>query len=76
MTPSGLGTTEYALDQLYLIMPGGDRRQEGDGFLVGFGRRINDIAVAIIGLSFYLTHRREMKEVMEEAEHLADDEPS
>jgi uncharacterized protein (TIRG00374 family) len=75
MTPSGLGTTEYALDQLYLIMPGGSQRQEGDGFLVGFGRRINDIAVAVIGLTFYLTHRREMKEVMEEAEHIADDEP-
>jgi uncharacterized protein (TIRG00374 family) len=76
MTPSGLGTTEYALDQLYLIMPGGSQREEGDGFLVGFGRRVNDIVVAVIGLTFYLTHRREMKEVMEEAEHLADDEPT
>jgi len=76
MTPSGLGTTEYALDQLYLIMPGGSQRQEGDGFLVGFARRINDIAVAVIGLTFYFTHRREMKEVMDEAEHLADDESS
>jgi uncharacterized protein (TIRG00374 family) len=74
MTPSGLGTTEYALDQLYLIMPGGEQRQEGDGFLVGFGRRINDIAVAVIGLTFYLTRRRELNEVMEEAEHIADDE--
>ena len=76
MTPSGLGTTEYALDQLYLIMPGGSQREEGDGFLVGFGRRVNDIVVAVIGLGFYLSHRREMKEVMEEAEHLADDEPA
>jgi uncharacterized protein (TIRG00374 family) len=74
MTPSGLGTTEYALDQLYLIMPGGSQRKEGDGFLVGFARRINDIAVAAIGIAFYLSHRRQMKEVMDEAEQLADDD--
>jgi hypothetical protein len=46
----------------------------GAGTLVGIGRRMTDIAVALIGLTFYLGHRREVSEVFAEAEQAADAE--
>lgn len=72
LTPSGLGTTEFAVEELYKAMPGGDLIQKGDGTLVGLGRRLTDIAVALVGLGFYLSHRREVQEVFAEAEQEAD----
>jgi len=76
LTPSGLGTLEFAVEELYLVMPGGDQIEKGDGTLVGVGRRLTDIAVALIGLGFYLSHRREMQEVFAEAEEAADAAPA
>ena len=72
LTPSGLGTTEFAIEELYRAMPGGDEIAKGDGTLVGVGRRLTDIAVALVGLGFYLSHRREVQEVFAEAEEAAD----
>jgi hypothetical protein len=46
----------------------------GDGTLVGIGRRATDIAVALIGLAFYLSNRSEVREVYAEAEQVADAE--
>lgn len=74
LTPSGLGTMEYALDELYKAMPGGVGIVTGDGALVGLGRRVTDIAVALVGLVFYLSHRREVSEVYAEAEEYAEKE--
>ena len=74
LTPSGLGTTEFAIEELYKVMPGGDQIEKGDGTLVGVGRRLTDIAVALVGLGFYLSHRREVEEVFAEAEEAADAE--
>lgn len=74
LTPSGLGTTEFAIEELYKVMPGGDRIEKGDGTLVAVGRRLTDIAVALVGLGFYLSHRREVDEVFAEAEVAADAE--
>ena len=74
LTPSGLGTTEFAIEELYKTMPGGDQVATGDGTLVGLGRRATDIVVALVGLGFYLSHRREVDEVFAEAEHEADAE--
>jgi glycosyltransferase 2 family protein len=71
LTPSGLGTTELAIEKLYSAMPGG---VPDDGTLVGLGRRATDLVVAFIGLGFYLSHRREVDEVFAEAEHEADAE--
>jgi uncharacterized protein (TIRG00374 family) len=68
LTPSGLGTMELAIEELYKTMPGGGEVQTGDGTLVGLGRRATEIAVALIGLVFYLSHRREVEEVYAEAE--------
>lgn len=72
VTFNGFGTTEYAVDELYKVMPGGSERKTGDGTLVSLGRRVTDIAVALMGLVFYLGHRREVREVYAEAEELAE----
>ncbi len=72
LTPSGLGTTEAAVEELYKWMPGGDQIADGDGALVGIGRRATDIAVALVGWLFYLSHRREVREVYAEAEEFAE----
>ena len=74
LTPSGLGTTEFAVEELYKAMPGGAEIASGDGTLVALGRRVTDIAVALVGLGFYLSHRREVEEVFAEAEEAADAE--
>jgi glycosyltransferase 2 family protein len=74
LTPSGLGTTEFAVEELYKAMPDGKETASGDGTLVGLGRRVTDIAVAMVGLGFYLGHRREVEEVFAEAEEAADTE--
>jgi uncharacterized protein (TIRG00374 family) len=74
LTPSGLGTMEFAVEELYKAMPGGQDIKEGTGALVGIGRRLNDIAVALVGLAFYLGHRREVQEVYAEAEEVADED--
>jgi glycosyltransferase 2 family protein len=73
LTPSGLGTTELVIEELYKRMPG-VKVMPGDGTLVGIGRRATDIAVALIGLAFYLANRSEVQEVYAEAEHIADEE--
>jgi glycosyltransferase 2 family protein len=74
LTPSGLGTTEYAVEELYKTMPDGTEVVTGDGTLVGLGRRAADIVVALVGLAFYWSHRREVNEVFAEAEAAADAE--
>jgi hypothetical protein len=71
LTPSGLGTMEFAVEELYRAMPGGANVVKGDGTLVALGRRVTDIAVALIGLAFYFGHRREVRQVFAEAEVVA-----
>jgi uncharacterized membrane protein YbhN (UPF0104 family) len=73
LTPSGLGTTELAIEEQYKRMPGVNEIP-GDGTLVGIGRRVTDIAVALIGLAFYLANRSEVQEVYAEAEQVAERE--
>ena len=74
ITPSGLGTLELAVEELYKAVPGGEGVQPGDGTLVALARRVTELAVALVGLMFYLTHRREVEEVYAEAEEFADKE--
>jgi hypothetical protein len=64
---------EYAVKELYEVMPSVSVGSN-DGTLVGIGRRLNDIVVAVFGLIFYLRHRREVDEVLVEAEEAADAE--
>ena len=72
ITPSGLGTLELAVEELYKAMPGGDGVERGDGTLVALARRVTELAVALVGLVFYLTHRREVDDVYAEAEEAAE----
>jgi uncharacterized protein (TIRG00374 family) len=72
ITPSGLGTTELAVEELYQTMPGGDGNRRGDGTMVALTRRATEIVVALLGLVFYVTHMRTVREVYTEAEELAD----
>lgn len=74
LTPSGLGTTELAVEELYEAMPGGNGGREGDGTMVALARRATEVVVALIGLAYYLTHWRKMREVYAEAEEAAKDE--
>lgn len=74
ITPSGLGTLELAVEELYKTMPGGDKKRQGDGTMVALARRATEVAVALIGLVYYLTHLRTMREVYAEAEDAAGDE--
>jgi uncharacterized protein (TIRG00374 family) len=74
LTPSGLGTMELAVEELYKTMPGGDESRDGDGTMVALTRRATEIVVALLGLVFYLTHMRAIREVYAEAEEAVNDE--
>jgi uncharacterized membrane protein YbhN (UPF0104 family) len=73
ITPSGLGTLELVVEELYTAVPGGSAVARGDGTLVALTRRLTELAVAMIGLVFYFTHRREVEEVYAEAEEIAEE---
>ncbi len=66
-TPAGLGTFEYAMGELYTFVPAAG---PGDaiGILVAMAFRLVTIVIATIGVGFYWACRREVQEVMHEAE--------
>jgi uncharacterized protein (TIRG00374 family) len=71
-TPAGLGTMELAVEELYKTMPGAVGVRPGDGTMVTLAHRVTMIAVALVGLVYYLSHRAEVREVYAEAEELAE----
>ena len=71
--PGGLGTFEFAMEKLYDIIPA-NGPGEVIGVLVALTYRIVTIAIAAVGVVFYWTSRREVQEVMTEAEHEAENE--
>jgi uncharacterized protein (TIRG00374 family) len=71
-TPNGLGTKEAAVDLLYRTMPGGEHIAEGIGTMVTLAHRITEMTVALLGLVYYLGHRREVEDVYSEAEEIAE----
>jgi uncharacterized protein (TIRG00374 family) len=72
ITFAGLGTMELAVEELYQVMPGAAGVRPGDGTMVALAQRVTMIAVALIGLVYYLSHRAEVREVYAEAEELAE----
>ncbi len=70
LTPSGLGTLEATADVLYRAVPGGEQTLKGDGTMVALAHRATMIAVALVGMLYYLAHRREFGKVLAEAEEL------
>lgn len=71
-TPNGLGTKEAAADLLYRTMPSDRDIAEGVGAMVTLAHRLTEMAVALLGLAYYLGHRKEVQEVYEEAEEVAE----
>jgi glycosyltransferase 2 family protein len=65
-TPAGLGTFEVAMDQLYLLVP---VPPCSDGILVAMAYRLMTIVIAMVGVGYYWTSRREVRQLLEEAEH-------
>jgi uncharacterized membrane protein YbhN (UPF0104 family) len=71
LAPAGLGTFEVAMKYLYQVVPdqGG-----GDGFLVALVFRAITIVIAMIGVVYYWIGRREVGELLREAEHEQEEE--
>jgi glycosyltransferase 2 family protein len=67
-TPSGLGTLEAAVEALYQAVPGNSGILPGDGTLVALAHRVTMIAVAMIGMIYYVSQRAELSEVLNEVE--------
>lgn len=69
-TPAGLGSFEIAMEKLYEIVPANGA---GDviAVLVALAYRLITILIAAVGVIYYWTCRREMQELMAEAEAVA-----
>jgi uncharacterized membrane protein YbhN (UPF0104 family) len=67
LTPGGLGLTEAALAKLY----GTIQLNESDGALVALGYRALTYVVAATGACYYLSAKRRIDRLLEEAETLA-----
>lgn len=65
---NGLGAFETAVVFLYERVPTGLELTEGRGLLVAFGYRAITILIALVGVCYYLASRREVAQVMHEAE--------
>jgi len=66
-TPAGLGTFEYALEFLYQHI---SSRQDnaGQGLLVALAYRVVTVMIAIVGIIYYWTSRREVNQVLHDVE--------
>jgi uncharacterized protein (TIRG00374 family) len=69
LTPSGLGTFEAAMDQLYVLVGS----QDGDGLMVALAYRMMTYVMAGLGAVYYLNARKAVSRAMHEAEDLADE---
>jgi len=74
LLPSGLGAFEGAMDFLYRVVPGGVVVMAGEGLLVAFVYRAITIAIALVGVVYYLRSRRDVDAAWAEAGHLDEDE--
>ena len=71
-TPSGLGTLEAAAEALYQAVPRNPGIAPGDGTLVALAHRVTMIAVAVIGMAYYVSQRSELGDVLTEMETAAE----
>jgi len=65
---NGLGAFETAVVFLYESVPTGLAVSEGRGLVVALGYRAITILIALVGVCYYLASRREVAQVMHEAE--------
>jgi uncharacterized protein (TIRG00374 family) len=66
-TPAGLGSFEFAMDQLYQYLPK-DGPQDVVGILVALVYRLITIGITAVGVVYYWACRAEIRQVMDEAE--------
>ena len=69
---NGLGAFEGVLDYLYSVVPSPVVVDKDQGLLVALVYRLITIAAAMVGVVFYLLHRKEMADILHSAE--AEDE--
>lgn len=69
LTPGGLGLTESALAKLYEVI----HLQASDGALVALAYRALTLVVAAIGAGYYLSAKRRVDRLLEEAQELSDE---
>lgn len=65
--PGGLGTFEFAMEKLYIYVPT-NGPGEVIGVLVALAFRMVTIVIAFVGMIFYWTSRREVREVIKQAQ--------
>ncbi len=77
LAPNGLGTFEVTVEFLYQHLPSGMAVAPGvgEGFIVALGYRLITVVIAMIGAGVYLASRREMSQVLHEAEEAVDESP-
>ncbi len=68
LAPNGLGTFEFLINFMYRQMADGPANDPSAGLLVALAYRVITVLIAMIGVGIYLASRREMTEVMHEAE--------
>lgn len=72
-TPAGLGTFEFAMKELYEHVPS-DGPGDVVGVLVALAFRLVTIVIAAVGVVYYWSCRKEVQEVLDAAEHMAEEE--
>jgi uncharacterized protein (TIRG00374 family) len=70
--PGGLGAMEFSLDFLYRAFSPSNVAT-GHGFVVALAFRVITMVIAMVGVFYYLSARREVSELIHEAEHVVDD---
>lgn len=65
-TPAGLGSFELVMHELYRVVPA-DSSHNVVGVLVALAYRLTTIGVTAIGVVYYWTCRREVRELLKEA---------
>lgn len=70
---SGLGAFEAVIEYLYTHVPSAVVVAKGQGLVVAFGYRVITILIAIVGLCYWLSSRREVAALLHESEQLADE---
>jgi uncharacterized membrane protein YbhN (UPF0104 family) len=68
--PLPVGPYEFVLDRLYLHTPvaGELAMRRGQGLVIALGYRIITVLIAAVGICYYLASRREIREVLHDAD--------
>jgi uncharacterized protein (TIRG00374 family) len=68
-TPGGLGALEAGMEFLYSLAGA----NQGDGTIVALGYRLLTYVVAAIGAAYYISAKRKVDRMLDEAETLAEE---